>query len=145
MVGDLLVLAGLVAAADQLTKRLAGTAPREGHSVAGVPWVRIRRVSNAWGCFGVAPHRLVWLMLWVVAAGSLLLLASSARFFQGPVAWVGLGLLLGGATGNLVDRLWRGAVVDFIAVGRWPVFNLADVAIVAGAALALWTLVWTLW
>ncbi len=48
---------------------------------------------------------------------------------------VGLGLSVGGATGNLVDRLVRGAVVDFIAVWRWPTFNVADAAMVAGAAL----------
>jgi signal peptidase II len=48
---------------------------------------------------------------------------------------VGLGALVGGATGNLVDRIRRGAIVDFIAVGTWPLFNVADAAIVAGIGL----------
>jgi signal peptidase II len=48
---------------------------------------------------------------------------------------VGLGLALGGATSNLADRIVRGAVADFIAVGRWPMFNLADSAMVAGTVL----------
>ena len=50
----------------------------------------------------------------------------------------GLGLLLGGALGNLVDRIRFGAVVDFIDVPWWPTFNLADVAIVAGVTLVVW-------
>jgi len=48
----------------------------------------------------------------------------------------GIGLTLGGAGGNVVDRLTRGTVTDFIAVGRWPVFNLADVAPTVGLCVA---------
>jgi signal peptidase II len=62
----------------------------------------------------------------------------------GSTGWaVSLGLLLGGATGNLVDRIFRapgpgrGAVVDFIDFRVWPVFNLADSAIVVGGLLAV--------
>ena len=50
-----------------------------------------------------------------------------------------IGLQLGGAFGNLVDRLRAGAVVDFIDVGAWPVFNLADSAIVVGMIGLMWT------
>ncbi len=46
-----------------------------------------------------------------------------------------IGLQLGGALGNLIDRLRTGAVVDFIDVGAWPIFNLADSSIVVGMAL----------
>jgi len=46
-----------------------------------------------------------------------------------------LGLLLSGAIGNLIDRLWLGKVTDFIDVGPWPIFNLADSAIVVGIAV----------
>ena len=49
-----------------------------------------------------------------------------------------IGLAFGGATGNLLDRVRRGAVVDFVAVGWWPVFNLADACLVIGMAMALW-------
>jgi signal peptidase II len=48
----------------------------------------------------------------------------------------GIAAALAGASGNLIDRVIHGAVVDFVALGRWPVFNLADVAIVAGAVVA---------
>ena len=50
-------------------------------------------------------------------------------------ARLGVGAMVGGATGNLVDRIRRGAIVDFIAVGPWPLFNVADAAIVAGIGL----------
>jgi lipoprotein signal peptidase len=50
----------------------------------------------------------------------------------------GLALVAGGAAGNLLDRAVRGYVVDFIHVHGWPIFNVADVAIAAGAILLLW-------
>jgi signal peptidase II len=50
---------------------------------------------------------------------------------------IGASAILGGAAGNLVDRLRRGAVVDFIAIGPWPVFNIADASIVGGIGLVL--------
>jgi signal peptidase II len=55
----------------------------------------------------------------------------------GTLGPVGIGAAIGGATGNLFDQLRRGAIVDFIAIGWWPVFNVADAAIVSGAGLAL--------
>jgi signal peptidase II len=53
----------------------------------------------------------------------------------GAVSVVGLGLALGGAGGNLVDRVARKSVLDFIGVGKWPLFNLADVALTLGVCL----------
>jgi signal peptidase II len=49
---------------------------------------------------------------------------------------VGLGMAIGGAAGNLADRVRRGAVVDFVALGPWPVFNLADAAMTVGLLMA---------
>ncbi len=49
--------------------------------------------------------------------------------------WVAVGLLAGGALGNLIDRVSSGAVTDYIEIGPWPPFNLADVAITAGVLL----------
>jgi signal peptidase II len=67
---------------------------------------------------------------------SIVVLVYRFSFLQGPVAVVALGAAIGGATGNLVDVMRRGAVVDFIDVRVWPVFNLADAAIVAGLLAA---------
>ena len=78
-----------------------------------------------------------------VAVAVVVVIVRTARRL-GSTAWaVSLGLLLGGATGNLMDRIFRapgpgrGAVVDFIDFRVWPVFNLADSAIVCGGLLAV--------
>ena len=74
---------------------------------------------------------------------SAVIVATAARH-ERVLTSVALGLVLGGALGNLTDRLvrgpgFRGHVVDFVDVGPWPVFNLADSAIVVGAILLAWT------
>jgi signal peptidase II len=76
--------------------------------------------------------------LWVATVAGVLLLVWLDPRFDGALARVSLGAALGGASGNVLDRLRNGAVVDFIDLRWWPVFNLADVAIVAGVALGLW-------
>jgi signal peptidase II len=73
------------------------------------------------------------LLLWGAAVSSSLLILELGG--GGEAARAGVAVALGGATGNLVDRLRRGHVVDFIEVGPWPVFNVADVGIVAGLGL----------
>jgi signal peptidase II len=69
--------------------------------------------------------------------GAALLLGSAAPV-KGTA--VGFGLALGGATGNLSDRLARGSVVDFIALGWWPAFNIADAVLVVGLIVTFWSL-----
>ena len=56
-----------------------------------------------------------------------------------PLLWLPVGLLLGGALGNLADRAREGAVIDFIDPVAWPAFNVADTCIVVGVFLLLWT------
>jgi signal peptidase II len=72
-----------------------------------------------------------------LAVIGVMLLLWYGPFFRSPAARMGLGTALGGATSNLLGRLRHGSVLDFIEVGFWPVFNLADAAIVLGVALAL--------
>jgi signal peptidase II len=77
-------------------------------------------------------------LIWFAALASAIALHGSGAWFQSHVSLLGLGMALGGAAGNLWDILRRHYVVDFIDLGWWPVFNLADVAIVAGLVLAFW-------
>ena len=83
------------------------------------------------------------LLFTAVAVAVVVVILRTARRLRSASWAVALGLLLGGATGNLVDRLFRspgfarGAVVDFLDFRVWPVFNLADSAIVCGGALAV--------
>jgi signal peptidase II len=93
--------------------------------------------GGAFGLFGNAPY--LFLAATLVVCAAIVIASFSANSL--PLA-VGLGLVLGGALGNLTDRIVRGSglngrVVDFIDFRVWPVFNLADSAIVVGAALIL--------
>jgi signal peptidase II len=126
--------AAAVACADQASKALAGRLLADGrfHLVgwrSGFRWV-----LNPRG--GVVAMPVRWaIFAWIAAlAGAGLVVVQGSRSL-GIGGAVGLGLALGGATGNLGDRVLRGAVVDFIALWAWPTFNLADAAMVAGAAL----------
>ncbi|MEP6976808.1 MAG: signal peptidase II [Thermoleophilia bacterium] len=87
---------------------------------------------------GLAPARAL-IALWALTAAGVVLAVLSGPF-RVPLAEVGLAAALGGAAGNLLDRLRRGVVVDFVALWRWPPFNLADTAIVTGVGLALSTI-----
>jgi len=70
---------------------------------------------------------------------SLYIVLAGHRFGSGVGTQVILGLILGGAVANAVDRAMQGYVVDFIDLHRWPVFNVADSCIVVGLALAVLT------
>lgn len=111
-----------------------------GGAVAGRPppvsrW-GIRVVTNQRGSvMGLGVRAAVALLAAVSAAAAVLSL-----LVDDPGLALGLGAMVGGATANVVDRVRRGAVIDFVAAGPWPVFNLADGAIVAGLALCGWAL-----
>src|SRR5438034_1378714 len=62
----------------------------------------------------------------------------SGIWFHGRVSQIGLGLAFGGAAGNMLDIVRHHAVVDFIDLRWWPVFNIADIGIVGGLLLAFW-------
>ena len=64
----------------------------------------------------------------------------SGRVFQHTTAHMALSAALAGAASNLYDRVGRGAVVDFVDLGWWPIFNVADVAITFGVLVAFWFL-----
>ena len=136
--GVLLVVAAVVAVLDQAVKAaavqaLSGRAPVE--LLGGL--LTLRLVRNPGAAFGIAGS--MTLVFSLVAMGVIVaVLRSSRRLYSLPWALV-LGLLLGGAAGNLVDRLLRapgplrGHVVDMLELPHWPVFNVADMAIVASA------------
>lgn len=123
--------------ADQVSKRIIVTwlAERE------VGWRRsilaITRITVARREPRSVRGTFVLLGVWALAVLGAVLYVAVVVPSRGAPAQFGLGCAIGGATGNLLDRLWRGGIVDFIAVGFWPVFNLADAAIVGGVLLAL--------
>ena len=132
--GLALALAAGVLVADQATKALVR------HEVAHLPFrvvggLRFGLTYNSgisFSRFAGAGTVLVVLVAAVVAG------VAAALFFAPPRYRPALGVVLGGAVGNLVDRLrFDGAVVDFIGVYSWPSFNLADAAIVVGTIIII--------
>ena len=99
----------------------------------------LRLVRNPGAAFGVAQG--LTIALTVIAVVVILVILRIARRLQSTSWAVGLGMVLGGAIGNLLDRIFRepgpfrGHVVDFVELPHWPVFNLADSAIVTGGVL----------
>jgi signal peptidase II len=137
----ILTVAAVVVAADQATKTWALHHAQVGRHVVGPLWLEL--TFNKGAAFGVGQGvtPVVVAVVVILVAGLLVFGRRASRTATVPAA-VGLGLLLGGAIGNLVDRVLRhhhGQVIDFIAAARighhdwWPVFNLADAAIVVGA------------
>jgi signal peptidase II len=124
---------------DQLTKHAvrAGIAVGEVHKF--LPGVRLVHVANNGVAFGfLAGGGVVVLVVTIVA------LTAVTGFFilhpTRPWLWLACGLLVGGALGNLIDRLSHGSVTDFIKLPLWPAFNLADTAITFGVFALLYVL-----
>ncbi len=109
-----------------------------GRCIRWGPVLRIRRGTNRKEIYNRSSTRAALVLAWFTALVSAIALQGSGAWFQGRVALLGLGLALGGAAGNLLDILRRRYIIDFIDLRWWPVFNLADVAIVAGLVVALW-------
>jgi signal peptidase II len=131
-----MLAAALVLAGDQLSK--AWVLARPAAAAAGrQPVVGIHCVLNRRGALApfVGPRLLV--LMWAALAALLVLCLHAGLLGEHLVGRIGLGAAIGGAAGNVVDRLYRGAIVDFIAVGPWPLFNVADAAIVAGVGMML--------
>jgi signal peptidase II len=129
---NILLLAGMIVAADRASKEVALRRLSFGHS--GHRFLRIVLTRRTLFDGGTSPRALV--SLWIAAVACMVgALLCAPALQHSTFVTAGIAAALAGASGNLVDRIIHGAVVDFVAIGRWPVFNLADAAIVAGAAL----------
>ncbi|MSQ40796.1 MAG: signal peptidase II [Dehalococcoidia bacterium] len=120
--------------ADQATKGLVRLWMVEGEAIPAEGLLRLQYVVNRGSAFGLFQGQTLFLI--VASVGGVVLLAFFYRRHAhlSLLLRLGVGLILGGALGNLVDRLLLGGVTDFIAVGWWPNFNLADSSILMGMA-----------
>ncbi|HEY8448796.1 MAG TPA: signal peptidase II [Thermomicrobiales bacterium] len=130
-----------VVIADQVSKwliieRLGPGADRHRASVIG-DLVELRYAQNTGVAFGLLQGQGVLVPLLSIAVVAFLLRMYLRVGAPSPWFAVGSGLVLGGALGNVIDRMRLGYVVDFISIAWWPTFNLADVAITCGAAVLL--------
>jgi signal peptidase II len=137
--GIMVAVAAVVFGIDQLTKQLAleGLADGPVEVVNGI--FRLRLTSNTGGAFGLLQGIPGFFLIATIAVIGLIVLY--ARRLDDRRWLVPLGMILGGGLGNLFDRLFRdfdGGVVDFLDFRVWPVFNLADSAIVLGVLAIMW-------
>ena len=128
----------LVFIIDQLVKHLVVSTMHLGQSFPVIKGIfHITYVLNPGAAFGMLEHQR-WFFIVVALAAVLLGVFFYKRLQQESILMrSGAGLLLGGAVGNLADRIQSGLVVDFLDFRIWPVFNIADIAICAGAGMLI--------
>jgi signal peptidase II len=137
----LILIAGAVILLDQVTKELVRQNVSLGESwspfVWLVPYARIINWKNSGAAFGMLQgFSMVFTVLAIIVSLAILYyfpqVSKQDRYLR-----LALGLQLGGAVGNLIDRLTQGYVTDFISVGSFPVFNVADSSITLGVAVLI--------
>jgi signal peptidase II len=129
----------LLVVADQFTKSLIVAAFLPGQSVPlGHPWLHLTYVQNTGAAFGLLKgQQALFILVSFLVIGCLIREFLIRPSMTARMFW-GCALILGGATGNVIDRVRLGYVIDFIGVGIWPLFNVADSAITIGIGLLLW-------
>ena len=122
---------------DQISKHFFWTLGKNFEVIDG--FFRITLVRNSGAAFGMLQGGRVFLIAASVAASIFIMVLAERIAPEERARRFFLGMILGGALGNLVDRLYPGHVIDFIDMGiaahRWPVYNLADTAVTVGGAL----------
>jgi signal peptidase II len=124
---------------DQLTKRTIadGIVPGQTHKILpAIHFVHVRNSGVAFGFFSGGGS----IVLAFTVAALVLLLGYFVLHPERRGLWVPTGMLIGGAVGNLIDRLANGAVTDFIKLPAWPAFNVADMSITFGVLALLYVL-----
>lgn len=138
--GWFLALAAAIIGLDQLTKWIIrGWLDRgEAHSLI---WpLKIVHVTNSGAAFGMFQGAGPLLVITSVVGMVAILVYLFNPGFAHPLMRLGLAFMLGGAVGNLIDRVSEGRVVDFVKVPNFPAFNVADSAITIGVFLLIWAL-----
>ena len=139
----LIVAFGLVLGLDQITKFVIRQNLALGESIPREGTFRITHTSNTGSAFGLFTDQTLFLILASFVGIAILLLVYRNATFPSFLLRLSLSMQLGGAVGNLVDRVRVGSVTDFIQLGFWPVFNVADASIVIGISILAWLFLFT--
>jgi len=139
------LIALLVVVADQLSKLWIRSNLAVGESLPEAGFFQLTHIQNTGAVFGLFQDQSFALTIVAIVGIAFLLVYAFIiypRFFplDNLLGKSALGLILGGTIGNLIDRLRFGGVTDFISIGWWPAFNIADSAIVVGAILFAYSL-----
>ena len=139
------VISALVIVLDQITKYWISQSLAPGAGVPVTPFFNLVLTYNTGAAFSFLSRASGWqhgFFILIAALASLFIIYFIRRYHRQKVFSIGLSLILGGALGNLWDRIVLGHVVDFldfyIQAYHWPAFNVADSAITCGAALLIW-------
>lgn len=134
------LVAGTVILLDQLSKAAVRGAIVAGETHDVLPGVQLVNTRNQGVAFGFLPGRHLAVTI-LVGVALLVLIVYFARNVTKPLIWLPTGMVLGGALGNILDRVRSGSVTDFIKLPLgWPPFNLADAAITIGVVLLLFVI-----
>jgi len=125
-----------ILAADQIVKALVTDALVRGEQRDLLGPVKLVNTRNTGVAFGQLQEGGIIVSL-VIALALGALLVYFARHASTPLIWLPTGMLLGGALGNIVDRVREGAVIDYVKLPHWPAFNVADAAITVGVVILL--------
>ena len=136
MQAEWICIACLVLLVDQASKNTVLKRFAAGRLSAGGRGALIRVVPNPRMGLGLFRSRCPLVVIWCLSAAGIALIPHTLTLSHGVMFQLGAGAALGGAGGNLLDLLRHGAVVDFIDLRIWPVFNLADTAVLSGVTLA---------
>jgi signal peptidase II len=128
------VVLAVVLAADQLLKALVTGALARGEQRDLVAFAKLVNTRNSGVAFGQLQNGGVIVSV-VIAIALTAVVVFFARNARRPLVWLPTGMLLGGAMGNITDRVREGAVVDFLKLPHWPAFNLADASITTGVVI----------
>ncbi len=134
------LIAAVIVGLDQLTKYLVMTYMELGQSIPEEGWIRLTYTTNTGGAFSLFANQGFLLAIASILGIAILVLYLRYLPLDSKVLKLGLALDLGGAVGNLIDRVRFGEVVDFVDVGAYPVFNVADSAITVGTVLIVYYL-----
>lgn len=136
MILYLLSIASSVLILDRVTKFIASSRLSVGQSIAVLPGIfHVTLVLNKGSAFGLLKDQRIFFITISIFAVSFILVYMFRHKAMGLVLSSALGLILGGAAGNLIDRIRFGYVIDFLDFRVWPVFNVADSCITIGTLI----------
>lgn len=131
------IIAIAAAALDQLTKWIVTTLMDVGQSIPIFPFLSLTHIKNTGAGFGILQGQNAFFIL-VALIAIVVIVFSLRKIVEKHHTTVFAALILGGAVGNLIDRILIGSVTDFINFSFWPAFNVADSALVVGVLGLIW-------
>jgi len=127
---------------DQITKYMIVSNMTEGMSIPVINQVfHLTFVLNPGAAFGMLEHNREFFIIMAIAVLMFVVYMRKKILEEPLTVQIGIALFVGGALGNLIDRMKTGLVVDFFDFRIWPVFNVADIAICLGVGVMIWSII----